>query len=368
MLRPVLLAALLLAAPLLAGCTDKLSLNKASLDAPAFDLAPEKGDATTRFHVDAGALAKYNLTWDFGDGTRAYGASADHKYGFTNGQMTITLYVSDGAKQTTATRIAILGNGANRNPSVSLSAEKTWVQTGSTAKFSTYAYDGDADPLTYRWSVKPPGGQDLLVPNAGSSLDYTFPATGAYTVSVRVDDPKGASSTSTQLVWATKSIPATVYDAQYFGNVTGAGDAGVTEKAYGASGGAVNQTVDSAVYEYAIDYTGYTLVFLTWNDTSTVGAQDLDLELRYANNGTTIWTSAHHTASVDPSHPPAVPPSVPPSIVPVGPYEYNMSLQPPGKYQVVVRSYSAAQVAYRVLIHSSLLVSPELVAKQETGA
>src|SRR5581483_5969441 len=120
---------------------------------------------------------------------------------------------------------------------------------------------------------------------------------------------------------------------------------------------------------YTIAYPGYTLAFLTWNDTSSVGAQDLDLELRYAGNGTTIWKSEHHTVTADPSNPPPVPPPVPPGLpTPAGPYEYNATLQQPGSYEVVVRSYSAAQVAYRVLIHSSLLVSPESVAKAETGA
>ena len=374
LLRTLLLVALLATATLAAGCTDKLSLNKATLDDPSFSLEPETGDATTTFHVDAGALSKYHVTWDFGDGTHAEGGSADHKYGFTNGRMTITLIATgDDGKQGTAQRVVVLGNGINRVPTARLSSARTWVALGAPSSFSAYGFDGDGDSLTYTWSLAPTGGgPEKIFGDASSTQSYTFDAVGSYLLKVRAKDPKGGEASDAQTVWVTKRIPATTYDATYHGNLTvGNADAGVSEKVLGVAGSAApNQTVDSAVYPYTLDYPGYTLIFLTWNDTSGAGAVDLDLELRYAGNDTTIWRSEHHTAQApDPTNPPPVPPPAPPGVpTPVGPYEYNASYQPAGQYEVVVRGYSGANVEYTTLIHSSLQVTPEQVAKQEAGA
>jgi hypothetical protein len=370
--RPLSLALALAFVLLAAGCTDKLSLNHATLESPSFSLTPQEGDATTTFHVDAGSLSKYNVSWDFGDGTRAYGGSADHKYGFTNGKMTVTLTVTDAAgKQGFATQVVTLGDGVNRPPTARLSAARTWVKVGEPAPFSAYGYDGDGDPLSYQWSVAKPGGAESPA-GASSDIRATFDAVGAYTLKLVVRDPKGGSATDSQIVWATKEIPATSYDALYFGNLTvGNGDAGANEKLeHNLGGTAPNQTVDSAVYPFTLSYPGFALVFLTWNDTSGAGAVDLDLELRYAGNGTTIWSSAHHTVNApDPSHPPPVPsgpPPLPPNLpIPAGPYEYNASYLQPGAYEAVVRGYSGANVAYETLIHASLQVKPEDVAKGE---
>ncbi|GEM_PF-5078009 len=373
MLRPLLLVALLAVASVAAGCTDKLSLNKATLDNPSFDLSPETGDATTTFHVDAGALSKYNVTWDFGDGTHAYGGSADHQYGFSNGRMTVTLIATDATgKQGIATRVVVLGTGVNHPPSVRISSSRTWVKVGEPASFNAYGYDADSDPMTYTWTVQPANGAARNAADGPSAVSTTFDAVGSYTVKVLAKDPKGGTATDTQVVWATKEIPATVFDATYHGNITvGNGDAGINEKAESKLGStAPNQTVDSAVYPFTLDYPGYTLAFLTWNDSSTVGAVDLDLEVRYASNATPVWTSAHHLVNApDPSNPPPIPPPVPPGVpTPVGPYEYNVSMLPPGKYEAVVRGYAGANVEYALLLHASLLVSPESVAKAEGGS
>src|SRR5581483_1969091 len=125
-LRSLLVALLLVSSALLAGCSDKLGLSKASIDAPSFDLSPEAGDASTTFHLDAGALSKYNGTWDFGDGTVKYGASADQKYGLTSGKTTVTLIVTESSgKQGTATRAALLGNRSTRTSSVRVPTDKS---------------------------------------------------------------------------------------------------------------------------------------------------------------------------------------------------------------------------------------------------
>jgi hypothetical protein len=374
-IRSLLVVALLAASVLAAGCTDKLSLNKASLDDPSFSVSPETGDAATTFHVDAGALSKYNVTWDFGDGKHANGGSADHQYGFSNGRMTITLIATDGAgKQGIATRVVVLGTGTNHPPSARISAQRSWVMVDAPAAFTAYGYDSDTDPLSYSWSVQPTGGTERIGADGPPSFSTTFSAVGSYVVKVRARDPKGGESTDTMVVWATKEIPATTYDALHHGNLTvGNGDAGVNEKLGSVAGGAApNQTVDSAVYPFTLAYPGYTLVFLTWNDSSGAGAVDLDLELRFAGNGTTIWKAEHHVVPTpDPNHPPSpppVPPPVPPSVpTPIGPYEYNASVLAPGKYEVVVRGYAGANVPYTALIHASLQVSPESVAKSEAG-
>jgi hypothetical protein len=98
-------------------------------------------------------------------------------------------------------------------------------------------------------------------------------------------------------------------------------------------------------HRYTLLYPAYTLIFLTWTDTSGQGATDLDLELRHASNGTVIFTSA--------TRPPA------PA------FEFNLTQQEPGDYDVVVRGVVAASLAYSVLVQATLQITPELVLAAE---
>ena len=352
----VLIVCALAASVALSGCTGgvggALGLDKASLDDPSFDLAPETGDKTTVFRVDSKGLGeKYNVTWDWGDGTLSYGATAEHAYGFTNGIMTITLLVtaSDG-QQSFVTREVTLGTGENRPPTVSARTSKAWIEVGQRINLSASASDLDKDPITYTWTHQAEGAAaETQIGGTTNRVPVSFDAPGIYQVKVRARDPKGAEATDDLTLTVSRDIPDTRFEATYNGTIVGgSAGAGLSEKAWLAGqAGAPDTNVDSARHRYTLEYPAFTLIFLTWNDTTGQGALDLDLELRHASNGTVVFTSATRA--------------------PAPPFEFNLTQQEPGDYEVVVRGVVGANVAYSVLVQATLQVTPELVLARETG-
>lgn len=354
MLRPGALAATLVVAALLAGCTGgglggAIGLNDASLDDPGFDLSPEQGDANTVFSVDARGLGdKYNVTWDWGDGTFSYGESATHKYGFSNGVMIVTLVATDEeGKQGIATRQLTLGSGVNKAPTVTARAQRTWIEVGRVINLTAAGSDGDRDPLTYFWSYVAPGAVvEKAIEGKTNRVPVSFDAPGEYNVKVRARDPKGGEATANVTIDVSRSIPSTRFEQIFNGTVAaGSGGAGLSEKAWAANPPAPDTNVDSTRHRYRLDYPANTLIFLTWTDASGQGAYDLDLELRKAD-GTVVFTSATRGP-------------------PNAPFEFNVTAQEPGDYDVVVRGVVGAQATYSVLVQATLQITPALVAARE---
>ena len=350
-MRALFLAVVLAVSATLAGCSDKLSFQSATIDAPSFDVSPDHGDATTTFHVSAGSWADaLHVTWDFGDGITVEGTSADHQYGFTNGVTTITMLATSGAKQGLATRSVTLGTGVNAKPSVYVSASRTWVEIGHSVDLSARGSDRDKDPLTYLWTTKRDdggAGQELVLPGSGATSSAMFDAAGKYTVTVRARDPKGLEATDSVRIDVSKKIPDPVFEFKANGTLA-AGTGGqkqASEQLWGAPASVPDTYVDAARYPYALKYPASTFVMLTWNDTSGQGAYDLDLELRNADTNETVFSSAHRA--------------------PAPPFEYNFTMQQPGHYVVIVRAITGAQVPYDVLVHSNLILTPESVAAVE---
>ena len=363
-MRALSLAALLVLASL-AGCTDKLTLgNLTGGDDGPFSVSPDKGDAGTVFHVETDAAG--DVTWDFGDGTTATSKSADHKYGFSNGVMTITM-IATGAdgKQAISTRTVTLGTGANRPPTVSVSASPSWVEVRKTVNLTARGNDADKDPIAYLWTYRVVSGgvasdghdhvhegavpssaaQEVVLPGADKANSVAFDAPGKYVVRVRATDPKGGSATSETTIDVSKHIPDSVFDAKFSGTLVAGtgGQASASEQLWVAP--APDTSVDAARHAYQLLYPGTTVIVLTWNDTSGQGVFDLDLELRNADNGTTIFRSQTRA--------------------PAPAFEFNFTQQQPGNYEVVVRNVAGAQVVYNLLVHSSLTINPDLVAKVE---
>jgi hypothetical protein len=346
--------ALLLAATL-GGCSSSL-LSHASIDAPAFDVSPDRGDATTTFHVDAGSWADgASVTWDFGDGATATGRAADHKYGFTNGAMTITLLATQGGKQGVATRTITLGTGVNAKPTLSMYAARSWIEVGKSVALNAHASDADGDPLALTWTTRAAGGPETILPGGASTATASFDKPGKYAVTVRARDPKGGEAEATETLDVSKRIPDPSLDLKWNGTLV-AGTGGqkqASEQAWIAPSPVPDTDVDAARHFYTLKYPASTVVFLVWNDTSTQGFWDLDLELRNATSNQTIFKSEHH---VNPGPPP----------VGTAPFEYNFTQQPPGDYVIVVRAITGVKFDYTLLLHSSLQLTPELVAQTET--
>lgn len=357
MLRRGSLGVVLAVAVLLAGCTgglgDALSLNNASLDEPSFDLSPDKGDAQTVFKVDARGLGeKYNVTWDWGDGTLSYGEEAEHKYGFTNGVMSVTLVATDDdGKQGIASRTLTLGTGENKAPTVSARAQRSWIEVGRTINLTATGSDGDRDPLTYVWTyTTPEAAGETSIPGKGNRVPVSFDAPGVYHVKVRARDPKGAEALGNVTVSVTTSMPETRVEHVFNGTiVAGTAGAGASEKLWGTP--APDTGVDSARHRFLLEYPAYAVIFLTWNDTvaqtAGQGVQDLDLELR-RSDGTSVFKTETHG---------------PPTI----PFEFNLTQLDAGEYDVIVRGYAAANVAYSVLVQATLQITAEMVLARESG-
>lgn len=353
--------------PALAGCTDKISFNSASVEDGKFSLVPDKGDAKTVFKVDAGKLGEgRNVTWDFGDGTTKFGASAEHRYNFTNGVVTITLIATDeDGKQGIATRTVTLGSGKNADPTVSVRATKSWVEMRKPVNLTATARDADRDPIRHLWTYRvleggassdghahshgnapAATGQEFVIDGDGAKTQVVFDAPGQYEVRVRASDPKGGEAIATTVVDVSRHIPESRVNIVFTGTLaagSGGQGASASETLWGTP--APDTHVDAARHPYTLLYPATTFVMLTWNDTSTQGVFDLDLEVRNVKTGEVVFTSATRAPA------PAV--------------ESNMTNQEPGEYEIVVRNVAGAQVAYSVQLVAGLHLTPERVAAVE---
>ena len=342
----VLLAA---GALLAAGCTGKLGLsNAASIEDPSFTVTPESGDASTTFSVDAGKLADgMEATWDFGDGTILTGRTASHAYGFTNGEMTITLLLSKDGEQGIATRTVKLGTGKNASPTARLTASPTWAEVGKPVSLDARPADADKDPLKVAWSKRAEGTPEVEALSATENkTTLTFDKPGRYVIGVRVSDPKGAVVSRNVTVDVSKRIPPREMQWVWNGTlVAGTGGQGVAEKVWGTPAPEAPAAVDAARHVYALQYPASTFIMLQWNDTSTQGAFDLDLELRDGQNKTIFKSETR---------------------APAAPFELNFTQQPPGEYAVIVRAVTGAKVDYALTVFATLQVTPEMVNRIET--
>lgn len=375
MLRPLLLAASLLVAGVMAGCTDALSF-ASSDDVDGFTVEPTEGDKDTVFRVKAaGALAGLDLMWDFGDGVTATGAEAEHKYGFTNGMMQITLLATgaDGVPQV-ATKSVKLGNGQNKEPTAgTISATKKWIAVGQSVNLTARGNDLDRDPLTYLWTYKvlsggvagdghdhdhggtsAPQGGEIVIDGATERTSVIFDAPGVYDVKVQVSDPKGGVAIANTTISVSRHIPDAQVHIPFTGKLlVGTAGNGASEQLW--LDNVPDSSADAARHAFELKYPATGYVYLRWNDTTNQSVMDLDLELRDATTGETLFVGESHSVNPEAPAPP----------IPLPAIEIAYGEIPAGSYEIIVRGYLAANVEYAVDLFASLRLTPELVAQVE---
>lgn len=202
-----------------------------------------------------GTIESY--AWDFGDGSTATGAEAQHVYG-TAGNYEVKLTVTDNRGATaTSTKTVTAGSTASA-PTAAFTSAVTELSaefdaSGSTApagSIATYSWDfGDGETGT------------------GANPSHVYAAAGDYTVTLTVTDNLGATGTASETVTVSKAAPVAGFTSTVDGG-TASFDAGTSTGALTAYawdfGDGATGSGQTATHDYATSGT-YT-VTLTVTD------------------------------------------------------------------------------------------------------
>ena len=124
-----------------------------------------------------------NYTWQFGDGSIAYGENVSHRYA-DNGNYTVklTVYDNEGAFGSVEKRITI----ANVPPHASFTWQPEHPLPGKIINFSSTSYDLDGSTVNYTWHF---GDGGIAY---GENVNHTYLQHGVYNVTLVIVDNDGA--------------------------------------------------------------------------------------------------------------------------------------------------------------------------------
>ena len=140
--------------------------------------------------------------WSFRDGATASTANPQHTFAAA-GTYDVALIVTD-ARGATTSRTLRITVSANRPPQVAATATPTSGMAPLAVAFQANATDPDGDALTYAWSFG--DGGTATTPNP----QHVFEDPDPYTVTLRVTDARGASTTASLAVVALSNRPPIV--------------------------------------------------------------------------------------------------------------------------------------------------------------
>jgi PKD repeat protein len=149
-------------------------------------------------------------TWDFGDGSAlGAGVSPTHAY-TTTGSFTLTLTVNDGITNSApaTSTVAI----SNQGPTANAGGPYSGVRNTAISFSGAGSNDADGDPLTYSWNFG-----DGSAPGVGLAPTHAYATTGAFTVTLTVNDGTTNSAPATSTVTITNRAPVADPGGPYAG-------------------------------------------------------------------------------------------------------------------------------------------------------
>ncbi len=168
-------------------------------------LNPEVGqtvnfDASCSSDPDNDSL---DYSWNFGDGYSDSGASVSHSYSSEGAyQVTLTVTDSNGAFDSTIANIFVSSSGGNHSPTACFTCNPLNPEVGQTVNFdASCSSDPDNDSLDYSWNFGD-GYSDK-----GIAVSHSYPSSGAYEVTLIVDDGQGGTDSTSQILYVGQAPP-----------------------------------------------------------------------------------------------------------------------------------------------------------------
>ena len=223
-----------------------------------------------------------NVTWTFGDGTTATGATVQHAYDAT-GNYTVTVTVTDPAGNHNATTRTV--RVVDHTLAANLSVDPGTADVGNVVQLLANVVPN----ATYRWDFTGDGSVDLKTD--GETATYRYNRTGTYHPRVTVEaDGQTASDSATVNVIdnaapdANVSVPATVTVNQTFtADASASSDDGTIAGYRWTFGDGATATGQTATHAYA--KTG--IYYVTVNVTDAAGNSATDMARVEVNSGST---------------------------------------------------------------------------------
>jgi len=144
-----------------------------------------------------------SYSWDFGDGNTDSGVTVSHSY-VDDGEYTVTLRVvdDDGAVGGKTASIVV----KNRPPVADLTTSAAILDKEETVAFNASgSYDPDGYIVDYSWDF---GDGNTAT---GIIVSHSYPASGAYTVTLTVTDDDGATDTTTTTKTVRNKPPVAIF-------------------------------------------------------------------------------------------------------------------------------------------------------------
>lgn len=135
-----------------------------------------------------GSIVAWN--WNFGNGVTSSMRNPSYSYP-TSGSYSVSLRVTDNVGSSTTVSRTVTVSVPTNPPPV---ANFTQTCTGLSCGFTDQSYDPNGSVVSWLWNF----GNGVTSTSRNPS--YTYPASGSYTVSLRVTDNTGASTTVTRPV------------------------------------------------------------------------------------------------------------------------------------------------------------------------